>query len=66
MVVPILAYSFWGGLSDIPYAYTVLKAIPWIGLVFLLKIYFSGTKSKSERVMHGKVIMITVRCFESY
>ncbi len=60
MVVPILAHSFWGGLSDIPYVYTVLKAVPWLALIWALKIYFGGSKNRSERVMHGKVIMVTV------
>ena len=60
MVVPLIAQGFWGGLSTIPYAYTVLKTIPWIALVILLKVYFEGSKNRSERVMHGKVVMVTV------
>jgi hypothetical protein len=60
MVVPLIAQGFWGGLSTIPYAYTVLKTIPWIALVILLKIYFEGSKNRSERVMHGKVVIVTV------
>jgi hypothetical protein len=60
MVVPLIAQGFWGGLSTIPYAYTILKTIPWIALVILLKIYFEGSKNRSERVMHGKVVIVTV------
>ena len=60
MVVPLLAHGFWGGLSDVPYAYTVLKAVPCLAVIFLLKLYFGGSKNRSERVMHGKVIMVTV------
>ena len=60
MVVPLIAQGFWGGLSTIPYAYTVLKIIPWIALVILLKVYFEGSKNRSERVMHGKVVIVTV------
>lgn len=60
MVVPLIAQGFWGGLSTIPYAYTVLKTIPWIALVILLKVYFEGSKNRSERVMHGKVVIVTV------
>jgi len=60
MVVPLIVQGFWGGLSTIPYAYTVLKTIPWIALVILLKAYFEGAKNRSERVMHGKVVMVTV------
>jgi hypothetical protein len=60
MVVPLIAQGFWGGLSTIPYAYTVIKTIPWIALVILLKIYFEGSKNRSERVMHGKVVIVTV------
>jgi hypothetical protein len=60
MPVPLLAEGFGRGLNNIPYAWAVIKAIPWLGLIYLLKIYFSGAKCHAERVMHGKVLMVTV------
>ncbi|KPI35481.1 putative oxido [Cyphellophora attinorum] len=57
MPVPLLAEGFGRGLNNIPYAWTVIKAIPWLGMIYLLKIYFSGAKCQAERVMHGKVVM---------
>jgi len=60
MPVPLLAEVSGSGLSHIPYAWTVLKIVPWIGLVYLLKLYFGGAQNKAERVMHGKVVMVTV------
>lgn len=61
MVVPLVAKGLLDGISDLPYVYTVLKTLPWIGLVVLLKFYFGGAKNRSERLMHGKVVMVTVR-----
>lgn len=61
MPLPILAESLYKGLSAIPYAYTILKVLPWIALVTVLKIYFGGARNTSERLMHSKIIMITVR-----
>jgi hypothetical protein len=61
MVVPLVAKGLLDGISGWPYAYTALKTIPWIALIVLLKVYFGGAKNRSERVMHGKVIMVTVR-----
>jgi small-conductance mechanosensitive channel len=61
MVVPLVAKGLLDGISGLPYVYTILKTIPWIALIVLLKVYFGGAKNRSERVMHGKVIMVTVR-----
>ena len=60
MPVPLLAEGYGRGLSGIPYAWTVIKAIPWIGVIWLLKLYFGGSKCQAERLMHGKVVMVTV------
>ena len=60
MVVPLVAQGLLNGLSGVPYIYTVLKIIPWIALIVLLKFYFGGAKNRSERVMHGKVVIVTV------
>ena len=64
MPVPLLAEGFGRGLSGVPYAWTIIKTIPWIGLIWLLKLYFSGAKCQAERLMHGKVVMVTVNVME--
>lgn len=61
MVVPLLAEGFERGLSGIPYLTTIVKVALAIGLIYVLKNYFGGTQCRSERDMHGKVIMVTVR-----
>ncbi len=60
MPVPLLAEGFGRGLSGIPYAWTIIKSIPLLLVIFLLKLYFGGAKCRSERLMHGKVVMVTV------
>lgn len=60
MPIPLLAEGIWGSPSSIPYLFAVLKTIPWLGLLVLLKFYFGGARCRSERVMHGKVVMVTV------
>jgi hypothetical protein len=60
MPLPLLAEGLWRGLSSIPYGYTVLKIVSWVLIVSLLKHYFGGARNSSERVMHGKVVMVTV------
>ena len=60
MPVPLLAEAFDRGISGIPYAWTVLQLIPIFGLVYLLKLYFGGARGRAERVMHGKVVLVTV------
>lgn len=61
MPVHILAEGFERGLSNIPHIYTILQSAAIIGLIVLLKLYFGGAKCRSERVMHGKVVMVAVR-----
>jgi hypothetical protein len=60
MPLPLLAEAIWRGLSAIPYGYTVVKILPWVAVIALLKYYFGGARNSSERVMHGKVVMVTV------
>lgn len=60
MPIPLIAEGLFGGLSNIPYAYTVLKALPWLALLYFLKVYFGGARNTSERLMHSKIVMITV------
>ncbi|KAF2084416.1 NAD(P)-binding protein [Saccharata proteae CBS 121410] len=59
MPIGLAAEVIFGGIGSIPYAWTVIKAIPWILLVYVLKQYFGGAKNTSERNMHSKVIMLT-------
>jgi len=61
MPIPLLAEGFGRGVSNIPYIWTVAQSSAAIGVVYLLKLYFGGAKCRSERVMHGKVVMVTVR-----
>lgn len=60
MPIPLLAEGFGRGLANIPYLWTVAQAAVAIGFVVLLKYYFGGARCRSERVMHGKVVMVTV------
>jgi hypothetical protein len=60
MPIPLVAEILDGGISKIPYALTVLKTLPWLALIYLLKTYFGGASNRSERVMHSKVVMMTV------
>jgi small-conductance mechanosensitive channel len=48
------------GVSSIPHIYTVLKFAPWLLLIVALKYYFGGARNESERLMHSKVVMVTV------
>jgi len=62
MPIPAAAYfALEGGFFDIPYLFPVLKTIPFLFLFYVLKVYFGGARNTSERDMHSKVVMITVR-----
>lgn len=60
MPVPLISQTLSDGLSSIPYAWTVAKTLPWLLVIYLLKSYFGGAVNRSERLMHSKVVMITV------
>ncbi|KAL1646914.1 hypothetical protein SLS58_003050 [Diplodia intermedia] len=59
MPVYIAVQALFDGLGSIPYAWTIVKALPWLALLVLLKRYFGGAVNTSERNMHSKVVMIT-------
>ncbi|KIW64617.1 hypothetical protein PV04_09540 [Phialophora macrospora] len=59
MPIPLLAEGFGRGLSGIPYGWTVAQGAVVVGVITLLKQYFGGVTCRSERVMHGKVVMVT-------
>lgn len=60
MPIPLILKGATEGLSSIPYIYTILKIVPWVLLVGVLKFYFGGARNQSERLMHSKVVMVTV------
>lgn len=60
MPIHILASVVFEGAYLLPYVIPLLKAIPLLFSVWLMKTYFGGGRNTSERLMHSKVIMITV------
>lgn len=60
MPIPIITQGIVEGLSSIPYSYTILKVLPFILIIAALKYYFGGARNDSERLMHSKVVMVTV------
>lgn len=60
MAIYVLGYVFDKGVSSVPYLWPIIKVLPWLFLLWLLKNYFSGASNKSERKMNGKVILVTV------
>ncbi|KAF2197862.1 oxidoreductase-like protein [Delitschia confertaspora ATCC 74209] len=59
MPIPIIAQALFHGVSSVPYAWTVIKVVPAIFFLVLLKRFFNGVANPSERNMHSKVVMIT-------
>ncbi|KAF2771444.1 NAD(P)-binding protein [Teratosphaeria nubilosa] len=59
MPVYIAKTAFDEGLDKVPFVWPILKAIPWLLLLYLAKLFFSGASNKSERNMHGKVVLVT-------
>lgn len=60
MPLNILASVAYDGISSIPYASTILRTLPWLLVIYLLKLYSRGAQNSSERNMHSKVVMVTV------
>lgn len=60
MPIPIITTAITEGTNSIPHLWTVLKILPWAVLLAALKYYFGGARNTSERLMHSKVVMITV------
>lgn len=61
MPIPLISLAITEGLSAIPHAYTAIKWTAVVAIVALLKYYFGGARNTSERLLHSKVVMITVR-----
>jgi NAD(P)-dependent dehydrogenase (short-subunit alcohol dehydrogenase family) len=58
MPIPLLSIVFYDGVS-IPYASTLIKSAITLVAIYFLKRYFSGARNSSERVLHGKVVILT-------
>lgn len=66
MPIPFLADVAVKGIYAIPFVVPVLKVLPWLVLLGVLKLYFGGGSNRSERLMASKVIMVTVRIPHAY
>lgn len=60
MPIPIIVQAVQEGISSVPLAWPLIRIAPWILLVTTLKYYFGGARNTSERLMHAKVVMVTV------
>jgi hypothetical protein len=60
MPVPIIFEAALEGVEAIPLFWPLIKTALWLGLIYVLRLYFGGATNDSERVMHGKVVMLTV------
>ena len=58
MPIPLLSIVFHDGVS-IPYASTLIKSAITLVALYFLKRYLSGARNSSERVLHGKVVILT-------
>lgn len=61
MPLVFIAEVFENGLPGNKHLWTAVKIIPWLLVLMLLKRYFGGARNTSERNMHSKVVMMTVR-----
>ncbi|KAF2230090.1 NAD(P)-binding protein [Viridothelium virens] len=59
MAIYIAIQAFFDGIGSIPFAIPILKTLPWLVGIYLLKWFFGGARNTSERNMHSKVVMIT-------
>ena len=66
MAIYIIRTAFNEGVGSVPYLWQVIKALPWLFLLWAVKFFFSGVSNKSERNMHGKVVMVTVGRYRGY
>ena len=60
MPIHILASAVFEGVTVLPFVIPLLKILIVLLSIWLLKVYFGGASNTSERLMHSKVIMITV------
>ena len=60
MPIHLLASAVFGGVSFSPFVIPTFKVLSLLCFIWLLKRYFGGSSNMSERLMHSKVVMITV------
>lgn len=60
MPIHILASVVFEAVSILRFVAPLLKVLPLLFSIWLLKFYFGGSSNTSKRLMHSKVIMITV------
>lgn len=60
MAIYIIRTAFNDGIGSVPFLWPIVKALPWLFLLWAIKFFFSGVSNKSERNMHGKVVLVTV------
>jgi len=60
MALYILQQAFEGGLASVPFLKPLVKLLPWLLLLWIIKWFFAGLMNKSERNMHSKVVLVTV------
>jgi hypothetical protein len=61
MAIYIIRTAFNDGIGSVPFLWPIIKAIPWLILLWAVKFFFSGVSNKSDRNMHGRVVLVTVR-----
>jgi len=59
MPVPLVLSAITDGVSSVPHLASLLKLVPWVALLYVIKWFFQGTVNRSERNMHSKVVLIT-------
>jgi hypothetical protein len=60
MPIPLISKVASEGIDSVPWLWTIIKILPWLAVLYALKKYFGGISNRSERLMHSKVVMITV------
>ena len=66
MPIPLVGQILHNGLSSMPYVEKALyQFLPWALLIYALRWFFGGTKNNVDRVMHGRVVIMTVNRFFS-
>ena len=60
MPIPLLGDIIFKGFDSIPYGYTIVRTTAWLLLLAGLKYFFGGARNRAERLMHSKVVLITV------
>lgn len=59
MPVYMATSAVFDGVDSIPYFWPIVKSLPWLGILYLIKWFCSGVTNPSERKMHGKVVLVT-------